>query len=711
MPQTGSRIRIIFFMMALAGCGGLPELPLDEIQLPGVSRFVQPEPAITTSIRDAVTEVPFLDDFSPAEPVALSNLPRGPNKGFLLTAPGFFALNTRSYCLHAGTYGPSAGDGYLYAPLEGPRAALIRRLVQNSVDHAEIPQRNVQSLIWAIQSHAPLQNAPLEMQRTAAVLLSQDDLQSLDAVALDVLTEAVRERAYRNLPESARRVLRAEEDLRRLLARSQTTYEEMERAAVLVGVPPRQDDDREVPRGRWSYHPDGLFVRYFPSGYTQTEVHIYLPEPVAFERDNQGRIVTVADGRGNRLEVVFDEEVSSLEPPEAPELSAHVFSSVGLTRFQAVGPEIALEETDTLAAPGWTFVGLLAEGGGVEAGGRNQAFPRVTERVQAVRDFEEELLTLTGQVPDLGREVHPGSRRHRDFMDLVHLDQALRDAARNISEDGAGASLDLVTKAWLHLLVEGDQVTEVSQRSWPITSDWNHLLGLGAGWGFSGSGSGWESAPVFSGLDAPLALPAVSPEAWLGRHAAPWPRQEQGICDDNPQGEGGGQEYDPTDGTATPGQNGSQRILPSGVGSDDENQDCGKVDEILEQLKTVRAAYESNLPRQGEDGYEYGRRIEVGSFGLGKPGGATSPMQTHAGGCVILGNRAYYDSQPPVVRESDCAHERVHQTTCRWARTNAAGAYEGWMVDPLHYRADEMKAYDAGIKVLEDWKAANGCSR
>jgi len=341
MSISGRRIRSIFLshvsifslkrnrlqlgipaVLVAMGCSGLPELPLDGLPLNPVSSFVEPNPAVTTSIRDARTEVPFLDGFRGADPVSLASLPRGPNNGFLLPGPGSYALSTQSYCLHAGTYGPTDGDGYIYAPLLGPRAALIQRLAQNSVEHLEISQRDVQTLIWAIQAHARLYDAPLEVQRTAAALLSEDDLQSLDDAAMSILAGAARDQAYAHLPQAARRVLQAEDDLRGLLTGGRSTYEELERTAVLVGVPPREDHDRDVPRGRWSYHPDGFFIRYFPSEYARTEVHVYWPEEMMFERDGTGRIAAVADFRGNRVEVEYGHSSASTVPTAS---SAYAF--------------------------------------------------------------------------------------------------------------------------------------------------------------------------------------------------------------------------------------------------------------------------------------------------------------------------------------------------------------------------------------------------
>ena len=78
--------------------------------------------------------------------------------------------------------------------------------------------------------------------------------------------------------------------------------------------------------------------------------------------------------------------------------------------------------------------------------------------------------------------------------------------------------------------------------------------------------------------------------------------QEEGVCDDIPEDAGGGQEFDPSDGTATPGSTGRQRILPSGANAEDADPDCGKAAELLNGLQQVRDAYASTAPRAGESG-------------------------------------------------------------------------------------------------------------
>jgi hypothetical protein len=75
-----------------------------------------------------------------------------------------------------------------------------------------------------------------------------------------------------------KQVLQAEADLRRMLTTPGSTFEELERVAVLTGAAPLGEGSKEVPSGRWSVHPDGYYVRYIPSGYSSTRVEIWVPQ-------------------------------------------------------------------------------------------------------------------------------------------------------------------------------------------------------------------------------------------------------------------------------------------------------------------------------------------------------------------------------------------------------------------------------------------------
>ncbi|MCG7347601.1 hypothetical protein [Sphingomonas sp. ACRSK] len=240
----------------------------------GVSMPSLRKEPITTSLPDARWGDPSQDGFVPREPKRnLAELQRTPNGGFVLQ-PGYYSFHDQSYCLHAGTHGPGNGDGYLYAPPLGAAKDAVITIVRNSVQHPEIDQHTIQALLWAILSRAKLEDMSNEHRAAAAQLLTPRQLAGLNRGVLDMLSSGP---IADNLPAEVRAVLRAEADLRQMLTTPGTSYSELERVAVLAGMAPVGAGSRDVPTGRWSHHPDGYWVRYLPSSYTNTVVEIWVP--------------------------------------------------------------------------------------------------------------------------------------------------------------------------------------------------------------------------------------------------------------------------------------------------------------------------------------------------------------------------------------------------------------------------------------------------
>ena len=254
-------------------------------------------PAITTSLSDAASEVPSLDNFNPPHFQSMLYLPRGP-KGEFYLKPGAYEYTAWSYCLHAGTYGPRGGDGYIYAPLKGPRADIIRKILQNSVSHREIPQRNIQVLIWAVLARTKISNMSREAQLAAAKLLTPEEILEVNGGALGLIPDSVKEIALERMPPLLRQAYDAERRLRSLLNDANSTYEEMERAAVLIGDSVRGAGSRDVPKGRWSSHPGGFYIRYLPDGYSKTKIQVYVPEKT---NATNGKIMKVAYKKESRM--------------------------------------------------------------------------------------------------------------------------------------------------------------------------------------------------------------------------------------------------------------------------------------------------------------------------------------------------------------------------------------------------------------------------
>src|SRR5579864_2789017 len=168
---------------------GLPPLPhppslpkLPSLPIPDVSALLNGE-AITTSLSDAVTGIPFLNDYTPGVARNLATIPHDTKGNFDLVS-GSYWYNGRSYCLHAGKQAPTSGSSYLYAPLKGPRAPIIEDILRNSASHLEVPQPTVQQLIWAILARAKFNDLGPNLQVAAAKLLSPTELLELNSSAL-----------------------------------------------------------------------------------------------------------------------------------------------------------------------------------------------------------------------------------------------------------------------------------------------------------------------------------------------------------------------------------------------------------------------------------------------------------------------------------------------------------------------------------------------
>ena len=243
-----------------------------------VDAVLRGDPPITTSLPDARWAVDSLDNFTPREAKrSMLQLQRTPNGGFVLQ-PGYYEMHTQSYCLKAGTHGPGGGDGYIYAPTRGPAEDAVMTILRNSVNHPEIHQHDVQTLLWAIIARAKFEDLSTEHKATASRLLTPQQLAALNRTALDLVPGPALDAAVNRMPPLVRQVFQAEAQLRQLMSTPGTSFQQLEAAAVLAGMAPLGEGSRQVPSGRWSLHPDGYYVRYIPQGYSYTVTQIWVPQ-------------------------------------------------------------------------------------------------------------------------------------------------------------------------------------------------------------------------------------------------------------------------------------------------------------------------------------------------------------------------------------------------------------------------------------------------
>ncbi len=483
-----------------------------------LNHLLEGEPPVSTSLVDAVTEVPFLDDFNPPEPGPMTVLPRAGNNDFMLVRTGVFRFTAASYCLRAGTYAPSKGAGYLYAPLKGTRAEIVRHILENSVVRRDVAQRDIQSLLWAIIARTKFTKMARPMQIVASKLLTPREIAALSGASLDAVPDAVLDKAMDDagLPGPVREVLRAESRIRSLMTRADASYEDMERVAVLTGTPLPGEGSRGVPWGRWSYHPDGYFIRYFPYGYSRTDIEICVPRPFKLERDAAGRIMSLSDDNGGRITFEYA-MAAGAGPASAGRLKAQALKAV---RFSGVHPwRLDQKVEGNWAGTGWTFAGFA--GGTAVPKEAPQAVPNAQARVDKVRDIQTNLVHLSKMPPD----------RESLCLEIASLCDGVKEAI--VAGGGAidarpgNDAYAFVKMAWQAAMVgmSGDPAASQGSAGFPGTAETFSRPGHGPWFGFipgqasqAGSGEGGQGG---SGASFGAGMPGNTGLQRLGESARP----------------------------------------------------------------------------------------------------------------------------------------------------------------------------------------------
>lgn len=485
------------------------------VRIPDLRRILDEPEAITSSLDDAVTGVPFLDDFDPLVTAPMSQLPFSGEGGFLVALPGVFELRAASFCLHAGTYGPGGGDGYLYAPLKGSLAGVVQDVLNRSMAHPEIEQHRVQSLVWAIEARAKVADMPRELREAAQALLTREQINRLNGGALGMVPEELFDQAFVDVPPEVRMVLEAQARLRDRLRQEVYDFDALQEIAVLTGDPPAAGGEGLiVPRGRWSWTPEGYFIRYLPNGYQETILQLYVPEPFQVVTDELGRIARLVDRYGATIEVRYAAGEAAVV---AGDDAVRAWALEGLRLVSPAGAALELP----VPAGSQVLTGLPAGGGQLTGAGRAL--------------YDEAQATLA-QVRELARNVpgaNPSSALLARVADMTHLCAALEAAAQPVGDAVPGIAdwLNLGRKAWaseLTVLLGGQPVSgALTVRP-------------------TGMADGVRLALLPPGQDRMLAS--------LGLHTT-WLA---------PLGAGGGKSFGPGNGGAMPGSRGRQRLGMSG---------------------------------------------------------------------------------------------------------------------------------------------------
>lgn len=247
-----------------------------------------PGKSVTTTINDALPIVNYLDFLKGTEPDSVFDLSN--------MKPGYYRGNIQSYCVKAGTYGPTKGSGYLIAPLLGKNADMIESILDKSVSHPEIDQKDIQLLLWAIEAGTKFDDIPNALKLRVKPLLTASDIVRLNVDIND---------AVNLLPSELVELGSFYKNVRDRIKDPKTSYEDIERLAVTqagIGIDLRE----ETTTGKWAYIGDNYYMRTFPIDYTKTTLEIIALPSVTVSRDGKQRLTSIT-GNGYKTEIEYDD--------------------------------------------------------------------------------------------------------------------------------------------------------------------------------------------------------------------------------------------------------------------------------------------------------------------------------------------------------------------------------------------------------------------
>ena len=254
------------------------------------------EKNITTSIDDAYPVSFWVSDvdeyYEPVEPQNYNSE----------LGPGYYRMVVQSYCLKAGTHGPTKGSGHLIAPIKGKLDNIVVNILTRSAEHPEIAQKDIQLLLWSIIYSAKFTDLDPGLQLRVKPLLTESEIAELSIGIKDIPLDL--------LPNEVRSTAQFYKDLRGKITDPSSSFEDIERMAVLTGEPPSNMLKKQVDPGNWAYIGDGFYMRLMPEGYQKSVLELYRPQSVNITRDDKGRI-TMFEKDGSKIEISFIEESGS----------------------------------------------------------------------------------------------------------------------------------------------------------------------------------------------------------------------------------------------------------------------------------------------------------------------------------------------------------------------------------------------------------------
>jgi hypothetical protein len=362
------------------------------------------EKNVTTSLSDAYPEAFWLENLDkerdPIEPADYSfNL-----------APGYYRFNVQSYCLKAGTHASTKGAGHLVAPIKGKRGELVINIITRSADHPDIAQHDIQLLLWSIIYGAKFTDLEKGVQLRVSPLLTPEEITDLSIGIKDVPVDL--------LPDELKASAKFYKDLRHKITDPASSYEDVERMAVIPGDPPADMLLKQINPGNWAYVGDGFYMRIMPDGYQRSVLDVYRAGKVNVTRDDKQRITSI-ERDGYKTEVTYvDEPGSDVMFADGKYYPIYRFKSVKYTGPNA-GEEFVQED-----------IGWIVRGDGKEVSNPSGTYknypqdPSLAVYKARVADANEVLKKLNKYRKDPNR---PSTNSLMDITDEFNANKHMKD--------------------------------------------------------------------------------------------------------------------------------------------------------------------------------------------------------------------------------------------------------------------------------------------
>lgn len=378
---------------------------------------------ITTSISDAYPVASWINEYA-------GSLRPTPTSTFDLT-PGYYRVTIQSYCLHAGTYAPTRGSGYLLAPLKGEKAGLVQSILRLSVDHPEISQEDIQRLIWGIESGAKFRDYPADFQARVSPLLDPGE------IARGSAEDTLHSTLDRYTPQGLRHAMDFYGDLRRRLTDGQTSFHQLEELAVRTGIAPEGPGSLRVEPGGWGYAGNNFYMRTYPETYPTTTIEILLPACYRLQRDRLGRIQSFQSG-DFRIDVRYDEMRSDSQ-----------VSRFNLVRFSDPSGSFVISNAGWIVSSdvaafqdgrNWERNNVGAASAIMPAGAKGFIAPGAAEFQTRIADARRKWSEIGRYQSQWRRPRGAGSTEAEDITDITHFAAGIA-ALKPVAESQGNGSL------------------------------------------------------------------------------------------------------------------------------------------------------------------------------------------------------------------------------------------------------------------------------